>query len=261
VSDPASKLFGAKPLKEETAVNLSGGLAFTPRDNFTITVDAFHIKINDRILLGATFADTVAQRILTDGGFGNVAGVQFFTNGLDTKTDGVDVTTDLRLPAGEGTLDLTGAFNYTRNKITRVDGLPAVLQGTATELTSILDLVTKLGIERERPDWRATLTANYARSRFHALGRGSYYGGFRSAQPSFTDAESYGGKFLVDAELGYRFDQINLSIGARNVFDTYPDKMKAEFNNNDNTFPWAAASPFGYNGRYLYTRAEMVLGW
>ena len=30
---------------------------------------------------------------------------------------------------------------------------------------------------------------------------------------------------------------------------------------NDNTFPWAAASPFGYNGRYLYTRAEIVLGW
>ncbi len=261
VSDPATKLFGAKPLKEETAFNLSGGLAFTPQDNFTITVDAFHIKINDRILLGATFSDTVSQRILTDAGFGNVAGVQFFTNGLDTKTDGIDVTSDLRLPAGAGTFDLTGSFNYTRNKITRIAAVPAVLQGTATDLTSILDLVTKLGIEKERPDWRATVTGNYTRSRFHALARGSYYGGFRSAQPSFTDAESYGGKFLVDAEVGYRFDQINLSIGARNLFDVYPDQMKKEFNNNDNTFPWAAASPFGYNGRFLYSRVEMVLGW
>jgi len=51
----ASQIFGAKPLKEETSVNLSAGFAFTPSDNFTFTVDVFNIKINDRILLGATF--------------------------------------------------------------------------------------------------------------------------------------------------------------------------------------------------------------
>ena len=52
---------------------------------------------------------------------------------------------------------------------------------------------------------------------------------------------------------------MDLSVGARNLFDTYPDQMRTEFNNNDNTFPWAAASPFGYNGRYLYSRASIVL--
>jgi len=95
--------------------------------------------------------------------------------------------------------------------------------------------------------------------RLHSLGRVSYYGGFASAQPSFTDRETYGGKTLIDAEIGYQFSDVNLSIGARNLFDVYPDRPKAEFNNNDNTFPWAAASPFGYNGRYLYARAEMRL--
>jgi iron complex outermembrane receptor protein len=264
VSNRASRIFGAKPLKEETSVNLSGGMAFTPTDNFTVTVDVFHIKINDRTLLGATFdgtGDTVVARILTDSNITNIAAVQFFTNGLDTKTDGIDVTADWRVPAGAGMLDLIGSFNYTRNKITHVDGLPPVLQGTATGYTSALDLVTELGIERERPDVRLTLTGNYSVGRVHALARGSYYGGFRSAQPSFTDAESYGGKFLTDAEVGYRFDQVNLSVGVRNLFDTYPDKMKNANNNNGNTFPWAAASPFGYNGRFLYSRVEMVLGW
>jgi iron complex outermembrane receptor protein len=62
-------------------------------------------------------------------------------------------------------------------------------------------------------------------------------------------------------EIGYRFEQIDISVGARNLFDTYPQQASARFNNNDGTFPWAAASPFGYNGRQLYTRAEMVLGW
>ena len=260
VDNRASRIFGAKPLKDETSINLSAGFAFTPSDNFTFTVDVFNIKINDRILLGATFGDTVSQRILADSGFASIGAVQFFTNGLDTRTNGVDVTGDLRLPAGRaGTLNLTAAVNYTKNKITRVDPLPLILQGTATDLTSILDLVTQVGIEEERPDWRGTFTAQYSLSRFHALGRASHYGGFASAQPSFTDREEYSGKTLVDAEIGYQFNDVNLSVGARNLFDTYPDRPKAEFNNNDNTFPWAAASPFGYNGRFLYARAEMRL--
>ena len=260
VDNRASRIFGAKPLKDETSVNLSGGFAFTPQDNVTVTVDFFSITIKDRILLGATFGDTVSQRILTDSGFANIGAVQFFTNGLDTRTRGVDITGGIRLAAGgTGTVDLSAAVNYTVNRITRVDPLPLILQGTATDLTSILDLVTTVGIEEERPDWRGTLTAQYAQARLHALGRVSYYGGFASAQPSFTDREVYGGKTLVDAEIGYQFSAVNLSIGARNLFDVYPDRPKAEFNNNDNTFPWAAASPFGYNGRFLYARAEMRL--
>src|ERR1051325_7426945 len=259
VDNRASRIFGAKPLRDETSVNLSGGFAFTPRDNLTFTVDYFHIAIDHRILLGATFGDTVSQRILVASGFSNIGAVQFFTTGLDTRPHGIDVTGDFRVPAGAGSLDLNAAVNYTQNRISRVDPLPAILQGTATDLTSILDLVTKVGIEEERPDWRGTLTAQYSLARLHALGRVSYYGGFASAQPSFTDREVYGAKTLVDAELGYQFADVNLSVGARNLFDVYPDKAKAEFNNNDNTFPWAAASPFGYNGRYIYARAEMRL--
>src|SRR6267142_375080 len=221
VDNRASRIFGAKPLKEETSVNLSAGFAFTPTDNFTFTVDVFNIKINDRILLGATFGDTVSQRILTDSGFGNIGAVQFFTNGLDTRTNGIDLTGDLRVPAGRsGTLDLTAAVNYSKNRITHVDTLPLILQGTATDLTSILDLVTKVGIEEERPDWRGTFTAQYSLGRLHALGRASYYGGFASAQPSFTDREEYGAKTLFDAEIGYHFSDVNLSVGARNLFDT-----------------------------------------
>jgi len=249
VDNRASRIFGAKPLKEETSVNLSTGFAYTPRDNVTFTVDYFRITIDNRILLGATFGDSVSQAILADSGFSNIGAVQFFTNGLDTRTNGVDVTGDFHVPAARGMLDLNA----------RVDPLPQILQGKPTELTSILDLVTKVGIEEERPDWRGTVTAQYTVGRVHGLGRVSYYGGFASAQPSFTDRETYGGKTLFDAEVGYHFSDVNLAIGARNLFDVYPDKPKAEFNNNDNTFPWAAASPFGYNGRYLYVRAEVRL--
>ena len=272
--NPASLALGARPLEEETSFNLSAGLVVTPVDNLTITADYFRIKINNQILLGATFDDAATVDILAAAGFGNIGGVQYFTNGLDTRTQGVDVTAGYRVPAGtNGTLDLNAGFNFTRNKITHVDPLPQVLIDAGSTEPGLLDSVTAIGIEDERPDWRTTLQANYTVGRFSTLGRFSYYGGFSSAQPGFCNMcrENYGGKGLFDAELGYRFDLVKLSLGVRNLFDTYPDQPKSQafdpdfggiakdFNDNFGIFPWAAASPFGYNGRFVYARTEIQL--
>jgi iron complex outermembrane receptor protein len=256
----ASHVLGAKPLRDETSVNLSGGLAVSPSSNFTLTADYFYIKIKHRIMLSATFLADSTLRILADSGITGVGGVQYFTNGLDTRTQGVDFTANLRVPeAAGGTLDWTAAVNWTKNEITRVDSLPPIFRGTGE--TGIIDTVTWIAVTEERPDWRGTLTAQYSVSRFHSLVRGSYYGKFSSAQPgyAFNDRETYGGKTLFDAEVGYRFNGVDLSVGARNIFDTYPDQALKPDNNNFGTFPWAAASPFGYNGRFLYTRASVQL--
>ncbi|HEX9393111.1 MAG TPA: TonB-dependent receptor [Gemmatimonadales bacterium] len=272
VSNPAAKLLGAKPLKEEKAGNLSAGLAVSPRNNLTITADVFQITITNRILLGATFGDTTTQRILRNAGFNNIGAVQYFTNGMDTRTRGLDLTGDLRAAAGAGVFQLTAAVNFTKNQITRVGPVPDTLKNSG--ITGIIDSVTYIATTEERPDWRATVTPQYTVGRFHVLGRASYYGKFASAQPGFCDLcrDSYGSKTLFDAEIGYQFDQVNLSLGVRNLFDTYPDSPSStrivdapgtdtakDFNNNFGTFPWAAASPFGYNGRFLYVRLETLL--
>ena len=276
VDHPAAVLLGSRPLEEETAFNFSGGVAVTPVENLTFTADYFHIRINNQILLGATFDDDTTLAILREAGFGFDA-VQYFTNGLDTRAQGVDVAGNLRVPAGpSGTLDLTASFNITRNKIRNVDPLPQVLLDRNSSETGLLDSVTAIGIEDERPDWRGTLQANLTASRLSALGRLSYYGGFSSAQPGFCDfcRENYGGKGLVDAELGYRFNLVKLALGVRNLFDTYPDQPTSEvvvdpdvgdrardYNSNYGLWPWAAASPFGYNGRFVYGRTEIQLAW
>ncbi len=275
VEDSAARLLGARPLQEETSVNFSAGFAFSPRDNLTFTADYFHVKINDRILLGATFDDDTTRAILTRGGFTEIAGVQYFTNGLDTRTQGVDVTGSFRTPAGAGMLDLTGSVNYTSNEITGYDPLPAVLRNADQE-TGLIDSVTYIGITEERPDWRATMTAQYSAGRLRGLARASYFGKFSSAQPGYCDRcrERYGAKTLFDAEVGYRLSLVDLAVGVRNIFNTYPDQPSSTtptdkddpssdpamlYNNNYGTFPWAAASPFGYNGRYVYVRASIPL--
>jgi hypothetical protein len=45
------------------------------------------------------------------------------------------------------------------------------------------------------------------------------------------------------------------------VVDESTGDRAMDYNNNFGTFPWAAASPFGYNGRSLYTRVEVIFGW
>jgi iron complex outermembrane receptor protein len=276
VDHPASRSLGSQDLKEESSLNLSAGLAVSPQENLTFTADYFYIRIDDRILLGATFDDDATLAILADEGIDDVGGVQYFTNGLDTETQGIDLTAAYQLPVGEtGTLDLTGVFNWTKNEITRVDPLPEVLSSRGSTEPGIIDTVTWIAIEDERPDIRWTAAAEYSVGPFHSLGRASYFGGFESAQPGFCDLcrESYGAKTLFDAEVGYRFGQVDLTLGVRNLFDTYPDSPSSQvvvdpdgstskdFNDNFGTFPWAAASPFGYNGRYLYTRASIRLSW
>jgi iron complex outermembrane receptor protein len=261
VTSTAAQLLGAKPLKEEKSVNLSAGVAVTPVDNLTFAVDVYDIRITDRILLGATFDDSTTARILSNAGLGGIAGVQYFTNGLDTKTQGLDVTASWKVPlAAKRALDFTGAVNWGKNEITHVDALPSEL-ATSTDETGLLDEVTRVAIEKERPDWRGTLTGEYSQGDLRGLARVAYYGTFSSAQPAFTDGytEKYPARTLVDVEAGYRVASLDLAIGSRNLFDTYPGKAQLDFNNNFGVFPWAAASPFGYNGRYVYTRATWTL--
>ena len=260
VSDPVAILLGAQPLKEETSLNFSAGFAITPTPALTITADYYYIKIDDRILLGATFDDDTTLAILARNGVTGIGGVQYFTNGLDTKTQGVDITANWLVPAGSsGQFAFSAGVNYTSNKITRVAPLPPVLENS--DEPGILDVVTTVAIEEERPNWRGTLTVNYSVSRFGALARMSYFGGFASAQPGFCDEcrEEYPSKTLFDAEVSYRFaPQVGFAIGARNIFDVYPGQASEQ--NSFLIYPWAAASPFGYNGRYVYVRTELLVG-
>ena len=260
VTNRASRIFGAKPLKEETSINLSTGLVWSPTNNFNFAADYYHIVINDRILLGATFdgtSDAAVAKILADSGFTQIAGVQFPTNALDTKTDGLDLTANYRLLAAKGTFDFSAALNFTNNDITRIAPLPDILKGTGTSYTSALDIVTINAIKRNRPSVRSTVTANYASGRFHALARGSNYGSYIDG--SLDGLETFKPSTLFDVEVGYRFEGVNLNIGSRNVFNVYPGKQTVEANTNNGTFIYPGASPFGYNGRFVYARAEILL--
>ena len=254
-SEPA-QLLGATDLKNETAVNLSGGMVWSPGRRFSITADAYYVRIADRIVLTDFLSGPEIEAILAGAGYPSITGAIYFTNALTTRTTGLDLVGDYNFPVGQaGTVRLNMAFNIGSNKIVSEQPVPPELDGI---VSSLFGTLSRLALEKERPVFRNTFTANYTNGVFHGLLRSSWYGEFTSAQLGACDAcgQTYGAKMLVDAELGRRFADIDFSIGARNLLDTYPDR--ASLDNGFGIFPWPMASPFGYSGRYVYARAAIT---
>jgi iron complex outermembrane receptor protein len=262
VNSREARALGARPLKPESSKNFSAGFALTPVENLTFTSDFYYIAINDRITITGFLGDGTdsVSRILANIG-SPATTAQYFTNAIDTRTRGVDLTGNYSLETLGGTAGLNAIFNFTRTTIPNEDNipLPPELQGTGVTLVNKYDEGGLLAITKERPAWRGTVTGTYARGAWNGMARYAYYGKYTSALYSYSgsDVQNYRGKSLVDAELGFSPMQgFKLSIGGRNLFDVYPDRMNE--GNGFDIFPWPPASPFGYNGRYLYTRLEIT---
>jgi iron complex outermembrane receptor protein len=256
VSSDVAQALGSRPLKAETSLNYSAGFAWSPTDQFNVTVDGYLIDLHDRILLTGFIGGDSVEKILASRNL-PITSAQYFTNIIDTRTKGVDLTANYRtIISGASALTLSLGANFTTNRIADERALPPQLEGTGAEL---VDKFATIQIEKERPDSRGTLTANYTRGQTDFLARTSYYGKFHSA-PGLCDTcdQLFGAKTLFDLEGGYRFRGVRWALGVRNLFDTYPDKNTLD--NGYGIFPWAGASPFGYNGRFVYARAEMVFG-
>src|SRR5262245_26787331 len=90
VSDPVARALGAQDLDAEEAVNYSFG-AVMSFSAVTLTIDAYQIDIDDRIVLSENLTQTNVRQYLESQGFIGIGGGRFFINGVDTETSGVDV--------------------------------------------------------------------------------------------------------------------------------------------------------------------------
>jgi iron complex outermembrane receptor protein len=264
VNSVEARALGARPLRPETSKNFSAGFAATPVENLTFTSDFYYIAIDHRIAITGFLGDgsgTDSVAGLLRGVGSSATTAQYFTNAINTRTRGLDITGDYTVETLGGTAGLNAVFNFTRTTIPNEDNipLPPELEGTGVTLINKFDEGGLLAITKERPAWRSTVTGLYRRGEWNGMARYSYYGKYSSSLYSYSggDVQTYGAKGLVDAELGFSpMPRFKLSVGARNIFDVYPDGMNE--GNGFDIFPWPPASPFGYNGRFLYTRLELT---
>ncbi len=252
-SDPVAVALGARPLDAEKSVNLSFG-AVLRMDKVNLTVDAYRIKIRDRIILSENLTQPNVRNYIASRGFVGVGGGRFFINGVDTTTDGVDVVVNWPMNAGDaGKFDFTVAANFTDTDVTAV---PATAQLAALSPAPVLfDRVNVLSLEEGQPENKLSANMNWKLGQWGATLRATRYGEVLS--PGTTPAFDFtlGARTVVDLEARYAFSsKLTLALGADNLFDAYPETLPPSLNTTGNT-PFSNYAPFGRSGRFIYARA------
>ena len=256
VNSAAAQALGAQSLKAEKARNASLGFLLQPLREWTTTVDAYRIDIDNRILFSANLLlpDTL-KRTLAAQGY-PVGSARYFTNAIDTRTTGVDVVSTYRLNLrADGRVDLTLAYNHNKNSVEKVAANPAIL--TANTLT-LIDRQTILRTTVGSPKDKLSLAGDYSRGDWSARAAVTRYGSFTVPQNVAAQDQVYSPQWVLDlsgsVKLGSHW---RIAAGVDNVTDRYPDQVTSVANLNVNGITrYSGFAPNGFNGRYYYTKAS-----
>jgi iron complex outermembrane receptor protein len=217
-------------------------------DPLDITVDVYRVKIDDRIVFSGNF--TGAQVLALVQPFG-ASGGRFFTNAIDTRTVGYDVTAAYRFDLHDGgSLRLSAAYNRNDTDIVGSIATPPQLAGLSNVL---FDREQTLRTTCGQPRDNLRLTGDWQRSRLAALARVSRYGEYCFATNVAANDQTFSPKWVTDLDVTFTTTHVTVGIGAQNLFDEYPDRL-IRLNSSFliQTFP--STSPFGMNGRFVYAR-------
>ena len=235
-NSPVTASFGIESLEEETAINAAVG-ATASFGGFTATVDGYYINVKDRIVLTGTFA---APQIP------NVNEAQFFANGVDTETVGLDIILSWKGNFDFGNISATLAGNI--NNMT----IEEVKNGNLDE-SIFFGEREKAFLLASAPDSKFAFNANYSKDKFNAgLGLTHFS---EIVLIDFADTEDvYGAKITADLNAGYQLtDNLKLTLGGNNIFNEYPDQQ-----NDGETEAggyWDAVQ-MGFGGAYYYARLD-----
>ncbi|MCY1672976.1 TonB-dependent receptor [Novosphingobium sp. SL115] len=236
----AAALLGFGALRPEKSTNFSVGTVLRPVDKLVMTLDAYMIKIKDRIAGTSTIRGIVngtpqtniingmtafaavnaaiAARGVTLDSAVNTIGVATFTNGIDTRTWGIDFQARYPVELSFGKLDLTLSGNYNETKVTK-----------NAIGTSLFTAQAESFLETAQPKYKVLLDTTFTSGRFSASLRQSYQG--KSSILVFPAVSGFGpyegvvkATPLTDIELSYDLtDSLTFAMGANNLFDKKPE--------------------------------------
>ncbi|QNU15608.1 TonB-dependent receptor [Thermomonas sp. XSG] len=251
----AAQALGADPLQAETSLSYSLGLVLQPAERIYLTIDAYRIEIDDRIVLSSNLNianNAAAQALLAGLGITNVTSARYFNNAIDTRTRGVDVVGTWNVPLEASSLNLTASYNYNKTDVTRIAPNPAALSALGANLER-MGRDERGRIEEGSPRDKFALTAGWNLQRWDFNAGATRYGEVtaRHATNPAQD-QTYGGKWTLDLSVNFRPNQHWVAtLGADNALDEYPDR-NTYANSTFGMFPYSLYSPFGFNGRYVY---------
>ena len=130
---------------------------------------------------------------------------------------------------------------------------PAQLAGLQEVL---FDRTERLRVECAQPKDNLRLGADWNRARSSSRCAASRYGEYCLADRRVVD-QTFEPEWLADLEVGYRFERFTVAVGAQNITDTFPDR-NLPANANLGIFTYPSHSPFGMNGRFVYSRVAFT---
>ena len=248
-TNPIAVTAGGAALQPEESDNLSFGLVWDVTDALNVTIDAYEIEITDRIALTGNFSLSDAQRAALVAakvpGASDMQTFRFFTNDFDTTTDGIDVVATYSTELMGGVTDFTFVYNETDTEVdkstllsaSRINALEALLPESRWNLSAVHNV----------GDW--TILARYM-----YVGESEYYFGLNDfGNPDVTTLDD---QSQLDLEFTRDFGNYQITLGAENITDEYPEK--------DTGVTCCGAiypefAPLGFMGAFYYLRVGIDL--
>ena len=267
-----AQFYGAGSLSPERSTNFGAGIVLKPFNAFSFTVDGYLIDIKNRIGISQNYTVTAANIAslpsLATVGLGGV--VNYFTNGFDVTSKGIEAVANYRTDLMGGPLNLTLAYSFNDLK-------PKNIKLTTTG-SPLVSLQQQYNIENLAPQHRINASASWQIGDFTTNLRANYFGKWSNAleynlvapvagATSAPPSQIFGGKTLIDLDVSYTLaEHFTVTVGANNLFNVFPDRVKASRVNpiyalsgalNDGQIYPRSGGPFGMNGGFYYVRLRI----
>ena len=289
-NSPGGRLLGlGNGLTPEHSIQYSLGVVWRPTPGVIGTLDLYRINITHRIVATGNLYGTlngvpqpsaaaIDAAISANGNqldpsvlATGTTGVTLFANGLDTATQGADLSFVLPEDYHFGHVEWSLGANYNETTVTRVPLTPASLAGlTLYDATALSDLSTA------SPRYVINLGGLWTERRLSVDLKEQIYGpssewenddGDNPANVPLYFKSTIKVTPITDLDLGYRLHHhITVHVGAVNLFNRYPNRYNATLLAHYNTFRYGDTlgvfqypmfSPFGINGGFYYMRASV----
>lgn len=256
-NSPIARKFNIDKLKEEKARNYSFGFTAKLSSTFNATLDAYYVSVEDRIILSGNFD-------ASNLGLG-LDNVQFFANGVDTKTTGVDLVLNWykKIRNNIFSIDFSGNINYMSISEIKNKTLDQETFFGKRDQQFLLASAPKnkfnLGVNYEYKKIKTSLNfTRFSTIKLIDWQISQDLSNFNNSEIERLEiaTDIYQPKITTDLHFSYQLNTIiNLQLGANNLFNIYPTKQN---NYTDSGGLWDATQ-MGTNGSFYYTKFNLQL--
>lgn len=263
VDAAAASLLGAQQLKPEKSRSATLGLVLEPLTGWNVSVDAYWIKITNRINLSSNIpvnTPAVNAYLAANGVDANYQSIRYFTNAVDTRTRGIDFVSQYGFDFSNGDrLNTTLGWAYNENEVTKVKPNPAILDdlGVAVQRVERRERLGLLG--DTNPRTKLDVGFDYLHGRWAGHANVQRYGSYTVYSNSGAALDqNFDHRWTLDLSADYTLDSWTFTAGADNVTNARPEQVKYANSTNGN-FKYSLFSPLSWNGRYYY--ASVTYRW